>query len=485
MKPRGALINTFLTLFIVSAATAIKYSILAIEPAHSFLLYFVAVAASTWLGGRIQGALATALVCAVVVVTSARSHEIDAGVIIRVTFFLIEGLGVTWLIALLGEQREDVRRTAADALASRTVLDNVLETVPLAIVGTEPDGAIFLFNRGAEELTGYHRSEVHGRSLLELFVPDDWKETVSERFRDPNAPSVREPHRNPWRTKSGGERLFEWRCAALPGDSGNRILGVGVDVTEVRRLEEQREHLLAAERDAREAAENANRMKGRFLALLSHELRSPLTAILGWAQLISQTEDAELRALGLRTIEENAKAQARLVDDLLDYARLTARRVDLERKPVQLGALVHSVVDSFVPLANEKRLAIRASIAVGDTVVLGDQDRLRQVFMNILQNAIRYTDSGSVDVRTERENGVVRVVISDTGRGIATEFLPRVFDQFVQEDRASEHDRLGLGLGLGLAVVKEVVTQHGGEVDAHSDGPGKGSSFAVRLPAAV
>lgn len=482
MKPRGPLINTILTLAVVAAATVIKYFILAIEPVHSFLLYFVAVAACAWLGGRIQGAFATALVAAIVVTTSVRTHIFDAGAAIRVTVFLIEGLGVTWLIAVLGRQREDLRRTASEAETSRTVLDNVLETVPLAIVGTEPDGSIFLFNRGAETLTGYDRSEVRGRPLLDLFVPAEWKETVSARFADPDSAAVREPHRNPWRLKSGEERLFEWRCAALPSASGNRILGVGVDVTDLRKLELQSEALLASERDARAAAEDANRMKGRFLALLSHELRSPLTAILGWAQLISQSDDPELRVLGLRSIEENAKAQARLVDDLLDYARLTARRVDLERKPVQLNALVHSVVDSFVPLANEKRLTIRTSIEGAGTVVLGDQARLRQVFMNILQNAIRYTDAGSVDVRTERENGAVRVVISDTGRGISPAFLPHVFDQFVQEERASEQERVGLG--LGLAVVKEVVTQHGGEVEARSDGPGKGSSFAVRLPAA-
>jgi signal transduction histidine kinase len=276
--------------------------------------------------------------------------------------------------------------------------------------------------------------------------------------------------------------LIEWRCAVLPCDGGNRIVGVGVDVTDLQKIEQEREALAASERAAYMRAEAATRAKDRFLATVTHELRGPLTAILGWTQLLARSgghrDDV---ADGLRVIEENAQAQARLVDDLLDYARMTTGKTALERRPVRVDDIVRSAIDAFVPVAEQKKVTIRPLFETDNALVHGDEGRLRQVFVNVLQNAVRYTDTGYIDVRAERVNDHVRILIRDTGRGIGAEFLPYVFDKFTQEpDAGSSHG----SLGLGLAIVKELVTMHGGKIEATSDGPGCGATFAIDLPLA-
>ena len=465
----------FVTIAAVLLATSVKQYVQAIRPGQSFLLFFFAVAASAWVGGLLYGILATALILAIVGGLTWGTPQAGPDLVVRMAIFAVEAAGVSWLIDTLLRQRVTIE-------SSRTALDSVVETVPNAIVGAERDDTIFLFNRAAEMLTGYRREEVLGRSILELFVPARMREEVSARFANATGTELREPYRIPWRTRSGQEVLIEWRCAPLPGAAGRRILGVGLDVTEIRKLELDREGLLAAESEAREKAEEANRSKDRFLAVLSHELRSPITSVLGWAQLLMINDsDPEMRAQGLKAIEENARAQTRLVDELLDYARLTARRIEIERKPVRISPLVQSVVTSLMPQASEKKLVIKTAIADPEVTVPGDEARLRQVLVNILQNAIRYTDAGCVTVRAERQDAAVRICVTDTGRGISSEFLPHVFDRFVQEklDAGNGH---GKGLGLGLAIVKEVVTLHGGAVEAQSEGPGTGASFTVTLP---
>ena len=452
-------------------ATLVKQHVAAIEPTHApFLLYFGIVAISAWLGGR-WAAIVTIAMC--VGAAAWTFHVAGAGtpaLWARVPFFIVEALAITLLIDVLNRQRAVINESRRAAESSRLLLDGVFETVPSAIVATEADGRIMLFNRAAEELTGYSRDEVIGKSLLDLFVPESWQKEVLARFADPHAPAVRQPHRNPWRTKQGVERLIEWRCAALPGLNGTRILGAGIDVTELRKVEEQREEAAQA--------------KDRFLATISHELRGPLTAITGWTQMLLMREQLEPEFLdtALRTIDENARNQARLVDDLLDYARVATGAVEVHRSPVRLDRVLRSVVDAFSPEAERKKLLIRHESE--DVLVLGDELRLRQVFMNILQNAIRYTDQGHVELRAQRLDSQVVVTVTDTGQGIAPEFLPHVFERFVQAEQQKPSKGSQKGLGLGLAIVRDLVTLHGGHVAAESQGQGQGTRISVSLPIA-
>ena len=232
----------------------------------------------------------------------------------------------------------------------------------------------------------------------------------------------------------------------------------------------------------------ANRIKDEFLSTLSHELRTPLNAILGWTQLLTlgETVDAAEVAHAITVIERNAKAQAKLVEDLLDVSRVSSGKLRLNLKPLNVNTVVTSVVDSIRPLAQEKqqRLECASGISSGEEdYIEGDADRLQQVVWNLLNNAVKFTPAGGkIDVGLDRLNGQLRLRVSDSGRGISPAFLPYVFDRFRQADATSTRSHGGLGIGLTL--VKRIVELHGGTVHAESAGEGQGASFVVALPAA-
>jgi signal transduction histidine kinase/CheY-like chemotaxis protein len=242
--------------------------------------------------------------------------------------------------------------------------------------------------------------------------------------------------------------------------------------------------LYQRERDARQACEDAHRAKDQFLAMVSHELRTPLTAITGWAEMLKRhPTDAHLRDRAVSTIRRNAEIQAHLIDGLLDITRLRAGQVAVERVHFDLVTLLRSVVESFTPASTEKRLRIdRSELPVAHAVV-GDEPRLRQVFTNLLGNAIKFTpEGGTIRVRVEGDSDVVRVEVSDSGIGIPDSFLPYVFEPFRQAD--SSWTRKHSGLGLGLAIAKAIIDLHGGSIEATSGGTGAGATFRVTLPSA-
>ena len=251
-----------------------------------------------------------------------------------------------------------------------------------------------------------------------------------------------------------------------------------------RALAEEREALLAAERVARAEAERASRMKDEFVATLSHELRTPLNAIVGWTQfLLRDASVSESLRKGLDVIDRNARAQARMVDDLLDFSRILAGKLRLEAERVDLVDVVEYVIRSVDPTAQAKDIRVVASLdAVG--AVLGDPSRLQQIVWNLLSNAVKFTGRGGcVEVKLQRRDGEVELTVTDNGQGITAEFLPRVFERFCQEDAgiARQHG----GLGLGLSIARQLVEMHDGRIVACSDGPGCGAKFIVTLPATV
>lgn len=468
----------------VAILTAAKAAIPGLQPARTFVLYFLAIAASAWFGGRTGGLAAIGMVVMAVLTFAARQDAIDAGLIVRVVGFALECTGITLLIHVLRRHREELLTVNAKLDHSRVLLNNLIDNVPTAVLAFEPDGSIWIFNRAAEEISGYTRAELSGKQLSDVLIPPEWRERVLRHFRDPLSPEFTYPLRSPWIRKSGEQRLMEWRCAPLESAEGLRILAIGVDVTEMQKVEDVRESLMAAERAARRAAEEANLAKDRFLGTISHELRAPLTSILGWAQLliVSERDDPDMLAQGLAAIETNARAQATLIEDLLDYTRLATGMVTLEQNRIRVADIVRSTVEAFLPEAQKKRIEIRSSIEGEHLHVRGDERRLRQVFMNVLQNAVRYTDEGHIEIEAKQIGDEVAVWIRDTGRGIHPEFLPRIFHRFTQE--SANEGPGAAGLGIGLALVKDLVSLHGGRVEAMSEGPGKGSTFAIYLPPA-
>jgi PAS domain S-box-containing protein len=230
------------------------------------------------------------------------------------------------------------------------------------------------------------------------------------------------------------------------------------------------------------AARQANSLKDEFLATLSHELRTPLTSILGWAHMLraGQLDQGNI-ATAIDTIGRNARAQAQLIDDLLDVSRIITGKLRLDMRQVDPGALIEAAIEAVRPAADAKRVGIQKVMDARRVAVAGDAARLQQVIWNLLSNAIKFTpEGGRAQVRLSHRGSNIEIVVSDTGVGISPEFLPHVFDRFRQADQTTT--RHYGGLGLGLAIVRHIVELHGGTVEAESRGPGQGSTFTVRLP---
>lgn len=228
------------------------------------------------------------------------------------------------------------------------------------------------------------------------------------------------------------------------------------------------------------AAEESARAKDRMLATVSHELRTPLTSILGWTALMrTENFDPELQPMALTSIEQSARLQARLVEDLLDVSRMAAGKLRLEVAPIDAAEALAAAVETMQPAADAKGVAV-AVTAVGDMKMMGDATRLQQVFWNLINNAVRFTPAGGrIDIHGSGQEDAVVVRVADSGIGIERSFLPHVFEPFAQQNASA---RASSGLGLGLDIARQIVELHGGTIRAKSEGTGRGAEFEVRLP---
>ncbi len=291
------------------------------------------------------------------------------------------------------------------------------------------------------------------------------------------------------------EVLHDWRIQGAESAVFFGVLAVmmaGTLVALLRQTDQKNEVERALARTQREEAdrlraandrlEKALRLEQEFLMTVSHELRTPLTAIRGWARMLATgAVQGEQQAAAIQSIERNARAQTRLVEDLLDMARVDGGTLRLDIKDVSLPEVVREAVETMTPAADAKNIRVETIVDGPVGIIAGDPDRLQQIVGNLLSNAIKFTpNDGRVEVRLERADGHVSIIVRDTGAGISREFLPHVFDRFRQED-AGRKRRFG-GLGLGLAIVKHLVDLHGGSIVVESDGQDHGSTFIVRLP---
>lgn len=371
---------------------------------------------------------------------------------------------------LLAQVRALLRaRDAERALAQSTAeWEATLDAIGEGIALLENDGRIVRANRAFAALAGRAGGPLTGLPAAEV-VPGltDFK---------PPGPVVREH----------GGRWLEATVTRVPAVSRQRSVLILRDVTERRRLEDERAEELAGARMARSAAEAENRAKDEFLAVASHELRNPLTSIMGWLAVIQDVRaDTAARERAIRAIDRSARAQARLVNDLLDFSRITTGRLEIVAMPLDLGALVREVADTARAAAEAAGVALAVRLDADEAPVRGDADRLRQILWNLIANAIKFTPRGGrVDVTVAQRGERLRLVVADTGQGIDTEFLPHVFEAFRQADMGTTTRRDG-GVGLGLTIVQRLVELHGGEVTVASEGPGRGAQFTVILPRAA
>ena len=378
-----------------------------------------------------------------------------------------------------------------------------VENSPLAVIEWDSDFRVSRWSASAERLFGWKPDEVLGKYVSDWhFVFDEDVDAVAQLTnRQRMGAELLGLQRNRNYTKDGSVLYCEWYNSVLHDENGKlvSVLSLVLDVTARTLAEEERAALLARERDLRQRAEEADRLKDEFLATLSHELRTPLTSILGWATLIrnGEVDRTENLERALEIIERNARSQARLIDDLLDVSRIITGNLQLEVRPLNLAPIVEAAIDALRPAADAKGIQIETELDDASCLVSGDANRLRQVIWNLLMNGIKFTPRGGrVSLRLECFNSSpvppfpssplspnVRLSVSDTGDGISREFLPYVFHRFRQEEGSIS--RKAGGLGLGLAVVRHLVELHGGSVSAESAGPGNGSTFAVDLPLAL
>jgi PAS domain S-box-containing protein len=331
------------------------------------------------------------------------------------------------------------------------------------------------------ELLGYSRDEFLGRELWEIGLFHD-KEASQGAFRELQETGYMRYEDLPLQTRHGARREVEFVSNVYEEDTHQVIQCNIRDITDRKRAEKERRLLLESTQAARAEADIANGVKDEFLATLSHELRTPLTSILGWSEMLTagNLDDATSKR-ALEIIVRNARAQRKLIDDLLDISRIITGKIRLDVRAVELAPLIEAIVDGMRPAADARGIHLKMALDPGTSPISGDPDRLQQIIWNLLSNGIKFTPKGgSVEVRLERIRSHMEITISDTGQGIAPEFLLHVFERFRQSD--SSTTRRHGGLGLGLSIVSQLVELHGGTVTAQSPGEGKGTIFTVALP---
>jgi PAS domain S-box-containing protein len=363
-----------------------------------------------------------------------------------------------------------------------------------AIFMLDVNGKVATWNVGAQRIKGYTADEIVGQHFS-VFYPQEVRDSGWPEHELQQASEKGSFNDIGWRVRKDGTTLWANVTITALRDATGRLVGYAKltrDLTENRRVEaieiagEQREQLLDAERSARMAAQRATRVKDEFLATLSHELRTPLSAILGWTQILLKglaTGPADQQR-AIEVIDRNARAQARLIDDLLDLSRIMTGKVRLDLQQISMPEVVQKAIDSALPIAQAKDIRVRTLLDPSRTMVGADVGRLQQVVWNLLTNAIKFTPrGGQVQVLLRRVNSHIELSVADTGIGIPANFLPLVFDRFSQRDSSST--RTHGGLGLGLAICKQLVELHGGSIRVSSPGEGKGSTFFVELPVSL
>ena len=355
-------------------------------------------------------------------------------------------------------------------------LQFLAESMPIIIYTANPEGGIDYCNRQLTEFTGLLCEELCTAGRASFTHPDEAEEDdrLWRRCIESGEPFQ---HESRFRRADGVYRWHLTRAAAMRDAGGIAIwVASSTDIHDRKSVEE------TLVRQYHES-ETLSRAKDEFLATSSHELRTPLTSILGWAELLATGGlDAATQRVALDSIVQSARAQSRLIDDMLDVSRLLTGKLELNSELVDVAASVLLALRAITPSAERKNITLEKSFTAGTSRVDGDPTRLQQIFWNILANAVKFTPPGGrISVRMSSTDSRVEIVVSDTGQGISAAFLPRVFDSLSQERGSST--RTHGGLGLGLSIVRQLVQMHGGTVCAESAGEGEGATFTVSLPA--
>ncbi|MFL9926114.1 response regulator [Herbaspirillum lusitanum] len=376
---------------------------------------------------------------------------------------------------------------AARMIEQQQYYRSVAEAIPHLVWSCLPNGQFDFLSKQWLDYTGLPLDAQLGQRWIEVALhPDDcdaaYQAVQSAVSRSPQPLLVNFRMRR----HDGAFRWFTCNGSPVFNAEGEleKWLGTCTDIDDLKRAEQDRETLLAAERVARSEAERMTRMKDEFVATLSHELRTPLNAIIGWTQyLLRDHSDPEKLLKGLQVVERNAKLQAQMVEDLLDMSRIMSGKLRLDVQRTDMAEVIDNAIASVQSAADAKDIRLTAILGSAG-IIQGDSSRLQQVVWNLLMNAIKFTPKqGKVRVTLRKVQSEIELEVRDNGQGIKSDFLGSVFERFRQED--SSNSRVANGLGLGLAITRQLVELHGGRIRAASEGPGMGATFFVNLPLAA
>jgi len=385
-------------------------------------------------------------------------------------------------------QRREAERDAAFEREERQRV--AMNAIGDAVVTLDTYGNVMSLNAQAEQLLGRRQEEVRGLALTEALAREsaafarDLIETAAQVCA--RATTARSAAPAPVHAGAAGSRYVEYVISPVQDRRATVVGAVLIlqDVTDRHTAELEREQALTREQSARQAAEEANHARDEFLSVISHELHTPLNAIVGWAQILQLgPADAQVTGRAVAAIHRSAMAQKKLIEDLLDMSRIINRKIDLNRASCDLARIVQSAAETVLPLAQEKSLVLECGVPEAQFPIYADESRIQQVLWNLLTNAVKFTpSSGRIILRLDTDGDRARVSVSDSGEGIEPAFLTHVFEAFRQADSSTA--RAHGGLGLGLAISRTLIAMHGGQIEAASDGPGTGASFTLWLPLA-
>jgi PAS domain S-box-containing protein len=404
------------------------------------------------------------------------------------------------LLAFGKVTRDMTRRREAEQMlqSSREIFQLLVSSVrDYAIFMLDPEGRVATWNTGAERIKQYKPSEIIGRHFSTFYPEEDvrngkpaWELDVARKEG-----SVEDEG---WRVRKDGTRFWANVVITALYDDQGTLRGFGKvtrDITD-RKIAEETQQALMEQREARlkaeeersraeasyRVAQEANRAKDEFLMTLSHELRTPMTAIVGWSRMLpSISPEDPLFREAINSIAGGAQLQSRIIDDLLDVSRIVSGKMRLAPETIEVGRVIMNAVDAVAQTAQAKQISIESSLSPGLGMMIADPTRVQQVLWNLLANAVKFTPKGgTVQVAARRSSSQVQISVQDSGEGIDPQFLPHIFEPFRQAE--SPQTRVHGGLGLGLSIVRYIVEAHGGTVAAESDGRGKGATFTVTFP---
>lgn len=384
-------------------------------------------------------------------------------------------------LAVIIALAQTLHTTRSKAHARKESLEVTLSSIGDAVVVTDANGGVRFMNPVAEQLTGWRLRNAFGANLKDVMrlVNEDTRATVESPVDRVIAEGVVIGLANHTvLVRRDGTEVPIDDSAAPIRDAAGKLIGVVLvfrDVTQRRASD-------TALRRAHEELERANRGKDEFLTILSHELRTPMTAILGWSSMLRMENlDPVTLSSGIEAIYSAAQMQTRLIEEILDMSRIITGKLRIQRSEQRIGPIIDAALDNIRPEADAKKIQLVVA-SDGEARIWADPVRLQQVVWNLLSNAVKFTpNGGTITLASESRDGQVAIVVSDTGCGIKSEFLPRIFTRFEQQEGLPE--TASRGLGIGLSLVRHLAEMHGGQVSVHSDGDGRGATFTVTLPA--